>query len=111
MSRVARIESSGPIAVHQRCPRLPAFENRQSWPADNGPSSGVLAGRRFCPDNRISFLFADYELTVAAAHHRQLRYSQKFAIIQALLSVVQPAIAKCRRSGDCIPLVPMKLNF
>jgi hypothetical protein len=72
-----------------------------------------LLGRRFCPDNRINFLFADYELTVAAAaaHDCQLRYSQKFSIIQTLLSVVQPAIAKCRPSGDCIPLVPKKLSF
>ena len=75
--------------------------------------SGGISVKAICPDNRISCLFADYELTVAAAaaHDCQLRYSQKFSIIQTLLSVVQPPTAKCRRSGDGIPLVPKRLSF
>jgi len=74
-------------------------------------STAVTPGR-FQAGQLIADRFA-IELTVAAAasHDCQLRYSQKFSIIQTLLSVVQPATAKCRRSGDGIPLVPMKLSF
>jgi len=43
--------------------------------------------------------------------HGLWRFSQKFAIIHTLLSVVQPATAKCRRSGDCIPLISMTSCF